>query len=209
MKNRPQVMHRLACMDCGQVGGLRKSAGTPRQPSDFEGNCTVSACMATYKCSAGAKPGNGAPARPGVALGCHMFAGRTRVLPCEKTRRPTRLSGHFAPKRGPGNLGTGPTSNAGRQQAGGAAGRNRTCDPLLRREMLYPLSYSRAGRKCSKWRRQPGPSEKARRLPKAPKRRTFPACEGTLYRGARPILSLVRASRSRRCRFAVFTGIRA
>jgi hypothetical protein len=30
----------------------------------------------------------------------------------------------------------------------GAAGRNRTCDPLLRREMLYPLSYSRAAFQC-------------------------------------------------------------
>ena len=32
----------------------------------------------------------------------------------------------------------------------GAAGRNRTCDPLLRREMLYPLSYSREARQCIK-----------------------------------------------------------
>lgn len=27
----------------------------------------------------------------------------------------------------------------------GASGTNRTCDPLLRREMLYPLSYGGAG----------------------------------------------------------------
>jgi hypothetical protein len=84
-------------------------------------------------------------------IGLDLFARRTRFLPDEKTRLSTRLSGQL--RTGLTELVTGcrsrkqdlPTKN----QAG-AAGRNRTCDPLLRREMLYPLSYSRAARQCIK-----------------------------------------------------------
>ena len=37
------------------------------------------------------------------------------------------------------------TINFGYGMTGGALGRNRTCDPFLRREVLYPLSYKRVG----------------------------------------------------------------
>src|SRR4051812_39928121 len=49
---------------------------------------------------------------------------------------------------------------------GSAPGRNRTCNPLLRRQMLYPLSYGRviSGRRDS----NPGPpAPKAGALPAA------------------------------------------
>jgi hypothetical protein len=57
MKIRPQVMHRFGCIDCGQVGGRQKFLGTPRQPSDFKANCTVSATSAGTKVGqVGARP---------------------------------------------------------------------------------------------------------------------------------------------------------
>ena len=151
MKIRPQVMHRVACIDCGQVGGLKKSAGTPRQPSDFKANCTVSMTSAGDKCWASGRP----PTCRAFALSRsgsrRLFARRTRFLPDEKTRRPTRLSGHFgSDSKGTCNRRVESQPRMPITRQAGAAGRNRTCDPLLRREMLYPLSYSRAVRQCSK-----------------------------------------------------------
>jgi hypothetical protein len=77
-------------------------------------------------------------------------------------------------------------------KATGAAGRNRTCDPLLRREMLYPLSYSRAVSQCIKGRRPSRAGRGVHGLPKPTKLHKFQACEDTLYRGTSSILSLVR-----------------
>jgi hypothetical protein len=58
--------------------------------------------------------------------------------------------------------------------------------------MLYPLSYSRAARQCSKAGCQPGKGCEVPGLPRATKLHKFRACEDTLYRSDRPILSLVR-----------------
>src|SRR5207244_3449224 len=74
----------------------------------------------------------------------------------------------------------------------GAAGRNRTCDPLLRREMLYPLSYSRAVGQCIKGGSPSRAGHGVHGLPKPTKLHKFQACEDTLYRSASSILSLVR-----------------
>ena len=151
MKIHPQVMHRLECIDCGQVGGLKKSAGTPRQPSDFKANCTVSMASAVDKCWASGCPhtyrrfgprrppaltcssdahGSCLMKRPAGPLDCRVIFGPTRTEPVTDTWSRNRKM---------------PTT----RQAG-AAGRNRTCDPLLRREMLYPLSYSREAGQCIK-----------------------------------------------------------
>ena len=59
-----------------------------------------------------------------------------------------------------------PDADMEKRQAG-AAGRNRTCDPLLRREMLYPLSYSRAARQCSKGARMDRRGARGPRLAEA------------------------------------------
>ena len=40
---------------------------------------------------------------------------------------------------------------------GGAPGRTRTCDPLLRRQMLYPLSYGSAIARDGNMRKEPPP----------------------------------------------------
>jgi hypothetical protein len=186
-------MHRTACIDCGQVGGRQKSLGTPRQPSDFRVNCTVSRTLPVDKY----RPGRSASLveldteLSGRELG--LFAYRTEFLPDEKTRRPTRLSGHFLD--GPGELVTrewSPTARMPITRQAGAAGRNRTCDPLLRREMLYPLSYSRAVSQCIKGRRPSRAGRGVHGLPKPTKLHKFQACEDTLYRGTSSILSLVR-----------------
>lgn len=130
---------------------------------------------------------------PAVAGLRTLFAGRTRLLPDEKTRRPTRLSGSFRTTRR--ELVTArwsPIAQMPITRQAGAAGRNRTCDPLLRREMLYPLSYSRAVDQCIKGR---GPSRAGQEFhgrTKPTKLHKFQACEDTLYRSASPILSLVR-----------------
>jgi hypothetical protein len=55
----------------------------------------------------------------------------------------------------PGLQGNAAKPGRARQKTGliknfGAAGRNRTCDPWLRRPILYPLSYSRI-RRTVKW----------------------------------------------------------
>src|ERR1700748_2702603 len=99
MKIRPQVMHRMECIDCGQVGGRRKSLGTPRQPSDFKANCTVSRGSAADKCWASGHPHTGLLSSQAEPCRADLFVRRTRFLPDEKTRRPTRLSGHFRATR--------------------------------------------------------------------------------------------------------------
>ena len=190
-------MHRLQCIRCEQVRGMWKSAGTPRRPSDFRPNCTVSACPAVDKCSRSwCTPTcwSSVVARPRSPDLCDW---RTTLLPDGKTRRPTRLSGHSLRLR---RFGLGFARHGGdgtsRHEtalifsgADGAAGRNRTCDPLLRREMLYPLSYSRAAAECTQERStQGGEQEKVRRLPSAARTRRFQASKDTLYRSARPIL---------------------
>ena len=58
--------------------------------------------------------------------------------------------------------------------------------------MLYPLSYSRAARQCSKGARAAKERYEVHGLPKPTKLHKFRACEDTLYRSDRPILSLVR-----------------
>lgn len=85
----------------------------------------------------------------GSTLRPRLFARRTRFLPGEKTHRPTRLSGHcWIANAGTCNrcVESDAPHADNRARSDGAAGRNRTCDPLLRREMLYPLSYSRTRR---------------------------------------------------------------
>jgi hypothetical protein len=88
-----------------------------------------------------------------AACGSRLFVKRTTLLPDEKTRRATRLSGHFGPHAAR-NLQPALESQRDVVDTGkaGAAGRNRTCDPLLRREMLYPLSYSREAGQCTQAR---------------------------------------------------------
>ena len=153
MKFHTQVMHRRACIDCGQVGGLRKSPGTPRQPGDFSSHCTVSGPSVGHETRASGRTQTDRPEAGPTRLRHRLFGWRTWLLPDEKTRRPTRLSGHWRPSN-PELLGPEwspmrhmPITGHG---VDGAAGRNRTCDPLLRREMLYPLSYSREARQCIK-----------------------------------------------------------
>jgi hypothetical protein len=137
-------MHRVACIDCGQVGALKKSAETPRQPSDFNANCTVSMASTVDKCWASGCLHTCPRFRSGACCRAGLFASRTSLLPHEKTRRPTRLSGHFVPGAdGTCNRPLESDRSRPMTRRAGAAGRNRTCDPLLRREMLYPLSYSR------------------------------------------------------------------
>jgi hypothetical protein len=186
-------MHRVACIDCGQVGGRQKFRGTPRQPSDFKANCTVSRTSAVDKYRPdGCRPPVG-QTTPDIASDPSLFAWRTDFLPDEKTRRPTRLSGQFGETRR--ELVTAIWSHIVRMpitRQAGAAGRNRTCDPLLRREMLYPLSYSRAVSQCIKGRGAGRPGREVHGLPKPTKLHKFQACEDTLYRGASSILSLVR-----------------
>ena len=61
--------------------------------------------------------------------------------------------------------------------------------------MLYPLSYSRGTGQCIKGAAMgPRSGFRVRGLPKPTKSHKFQACEGTLYRSGRPILSAVRAS---------------
>jgi hypothetical protein len=85
--------------------------------------------------------------RPVGFHGSDMFASRTRFLPDEKT--PTAHSAARSPRagfEGTCNRRVESKPHLPISRSAGAAGRNRTCDPLLRREMLYPLSYSRASR---------------------------------------------------------------
>ncbi len=74
--------------------------------------------------------------RPIGPLGCQVIS---RFAPTEL------VTGQWSPTR----------ARSITRQAG-AAGRNRTCDPLLRREMLYPLSYSRQRASVSRVRGQAG-----------------------------------------------------
>ena len=88
-------MHSLGCIVCGQVGGPQNSPGTPRQPSDFEPDCTVSKGSAVDNCWPSGRTLTYRDLAPDSTLPSGLFAQRTRLLPDEKTRRPTRLSGHF------------------------------------------------------------------------------------------------------------------
>ena len=58
--------------------------------------------------------------------------------------------------------------------------------------MLYPLSYSRDGRQCSKDDGLPRAAPEARGLPDPAKLHSVLLRAGTLYRGGGPILACVR-----------------